>query len=1297
MINGVAVGTSSSPWQLNGSSTYYNGGNVGIGTSSPVANLDVVGYANFSRSSGGNVQQLDLTNTSPSASAGKGVNMAFGGGSVQIGELGSAWSDATALNSYMYISTRGAGTVAERLRIDQNGNVGIGTSLPSRNLGFTGQAAQTVGMERETTAAAAGNGLTINAGGAVLGGSNLNGGNLTFASGTPTGSGTSQIQFQVAQGTGPGTADAVLTPAVTIRPNPNYNGTIVNSQLGIGTTSPGDTLVVVGSANGSGAGHIVVQNALNMGLAFGGINMQNDTSVPLVMGMTSSSYSNGDGLLPANGFIDAQAPNGLTIQSSLTGANSVIRFATNGNALAHERMRIDSTGNVGIGTTTPNYKLDVAGTVNASALMINGVAVGTSSSPWQVSGANTYYNLGNVGIGTTTPSYPLDVNGVLRASSTSNSIFGTSAGGGGIQIGDAVLTKTFGNPLLFNTNISIGAGTVGAPGLLIQGGGVQGLTAQAVNTLGFITNSTEQMRLDSSGRLGIGTTTPNAILDVATTTSGQSAIIVPRDTAANRPPTGVNGMIRYNTNANALEAFANGAWSSLATGASGASQWTTSSPNIYYNLGNVGIGTTSPGAPLQVNYTNTATSGTISGFELTPTYNQASGNASNIDFLINRTETAVGSGLQYLMELQTNGSTVMFVNDQGTIWSNSGISSNSTVSGYKASFTPYASSSAALNAPAGPVLLGVNSWGTGVDNEYAMLQLDVENAAHDSQNAYIAAVANPGAGNYTPIIAIGQQTGASAYNERMRIDQNGNVGIGTTTPNAILDVATTTSGQSAIIVPRDTAANRPVGVNGMIRYNTNLAAVEAFANGTWTSLAGAGTGAYLPLTGGTMTGAILDANGTAAAPSYSFTASTGTGVYSSAANNVSLATAGSQRLNVDQMGNVTVSGDFGIGTTAPGYPLQVNGQAYFTNSVGIGGTPYAGGLTIDVNNSAQGWGSNLLVANSFVGTGGVGSGNGGVISIAHNRAGAGLLNNDIVGELMFTGNNASAQGKIVGDIWSQFTNVTAGSEAGNLQFATMNGGTLATQMILTPSGSVGIGTLTPNYKLDVAGTVNASALMINGVAVGTSSSPWQVNGTNTYYSSAMLGIGTTTPGATLTVIGTAAIGSNNTASNTNAIAMGNGTTASGTYSTAMGTATVASNYGSTAMGQLTTASGQMSTAIGVSTTAPAYDELVVGQWNVTGGETPGSWVTTDPLFVIGNGTGSGAKSNAMTVLKNGNVGIGTTTPLSILDVGSAASGQSAIIVPRDTAANRPPTGVNGMIRYNTNAAAFEGFTNGAWS
>jgi len=67
-------------------------------------------------------------------------------------------------------------------------------------------------------------------------------------------------------------------------------------------------------------------------------------------------------------------------------------------------MAIKSDGNVGIGTTEPGNKLEVAGNVEADGFTINGVPVGTSSdSYWSASSGNIYYNSGNVGIGTTEP------------------------------------------------------------------------------------------------------------------------------------------------------------------------------------------------------------------------------------------------------------------------------------------------------------------------------------------------------------------------------------------------------------------------------------------------------------------------------------------------------------------------------------------------------------------------------------------------------------------------------------------------------------------------------------------------------------------------------------------------------------------------------------------------------------------------------------------------------------------------------------------------------------------------------
>ena len=77
------------------------------------------------------------------------------------------------------------------------------------------------------------------------------------------------------------------------------------------------------------------------------------------------------------------------------------------------------------------------------------------------------------------------------------------------------------------------------------------------------------------------------------------------------------------------------------------------------------------------------------------------------------------------------------------------------------------------------------------------------------------------------------------------------------------------------------------------------------------------------------------------------------------------------------------------------------------------------------------------------------------------------------------------------------------------------------------------------------------------------------------------------------------------------------------------------------MGYFTTAAGYYSTALGYVSTAQPYAALVMGQYNVVAG-TSDNWVSTDPVLVVGNGSGSSTRSNAFTLLKNGNLTIAGT-------------------------------------------------------
>lgn len=102
----------------------------------------------------------------------------------------------------------------------------------------------------------------------------------------------------------------------------------------------------------------------------------------------------------------------------------------------------------------------------------------------------------------------------------------------------------------------------------------------------------------------------------------------------------------------------------------------------------------------------------------------------------------------------------------------------------------------------------------------------------------------------------------------------------------------------------------------------------------------------------------------------------------------------------------------------------------------------------------------------------------------------------------------------------------------------------------------------------------------------------------------------------------------------------------GGWSFATGTSTLAKGNTATAMGYYTAALGGYSVAMGAQTVAAPYASTAIGSRNdTTGYISKTSWVATDPLFYIGNtAPGSGLRSNAMVVLKNGNTGIGANNP-----------------------------------------------------
>lgn len=313
------------------------------------------------------------------------------------------------------------------------------------------------------------------------------------------------------------------------------------------------------------------------------------------------------------------------------------------------------------------------------------------------------------------------------------------------------------------------------------------------------------MRITAPGWVGIGTTAPRGALDIFMTGTS-SALIVPRDTTANRPATGfqINGMIRYNTTSNKFEAYENGAWANMIDGAS---QWTTAGTDIYYNSGNVGIGTTTPAARIDVN------AGADDGLRITTT------NETPYSVMMNNqtfgSTDAKGFGLW-----QSNaGFGVLTANNINTL-SITPLGGVSIGSGYYAT-DPGAGSlivSSKVGIGTTSPTAALNIQGTGssnyqgikVQNTFADATakgaVNILGARYTNANTAFTGLGTwddnanrilylGGGGWNTPDATMISFYTAAAYNEtvnnaieRMRITSAGNVGIGTTAPQATLHV-----------------------------------------------------------------------------------------------------------------------------------------------------------------------------------------------------------------------------------------------------------------------------------------------------------------------------------------------------------------------------------------------------------------------------------------------------------------------------------------------------------------------------
>ena len=218
----------------------------------------------------------------------------------------------------------------------------------------------------------------------------------------------------------------------------------------------------------------------------------------------------------------ADADNDTKIQVEESVDEDKIRFDVAGT----EAMMIDNNGNIGINTTTPSGKLEVAGTASDAKLKFGGTGGDghhfSSARDMVLSSAKTgddvafffrsapYNNLANynnlmsitgagrVGIGTTTPNYLFEVKG-----------------------GHVSFDRNYELKFMRNDNTSSAYITPHHEGMTLwedRGGEITKLTIW--DDIHFWTNDTERMRIKLNGNVGIGTADPRGRLDLAPSNAG---------------------------------------------------------------------------------------------------------------------------------------------------------------------------------------------------------------------------------------------------------------------------------------------------------------------------------------------------------------------------------------------------------------------------------------------------------------------------------------------------------------------------------------------------------------------------------------------------------------------------------------------------------------------------------------------------------------------------------------------------------------------------------------------------------